>query len=63
LLVDAKGDAMAYFFVETETPEGDLAVPYVSADISGHHYHCDEKVLSVLRKLQATIGGSITYSP
>ena len=63
LLLDAKGDVMAYFNVDTESLEEGLVAPYVSADISGSHEDSDERILGVLRTLQSTLGGVITYSP
>lgn len=63
LLRDAAGDPIAYLNVETETIEEDLALPAVFADFSGRHAHSDEQVKSVLRVLQACLGGFITDSP
>ena len=61
LLMDAAGDAMAYFTVgPTDVPP---IVPSVSADISGRHYNCDKDVLSILQKLRDNVGGDITYAP
>ncbi|WP_076863385.1 hypothetical protein [Bradyrhizobium mercantei] len=46
---------VAYFSIADATDGGSC----VQADMSGRHFHQDELVLSVLRKLQARLGGVI----
>lgn len=61
LLLNSGGDPIAYFdFSETDI---NVRGPALIADISGRHYNEDEKVVAVLRRLQAVVGGTITYAP
>lgn len=56
LLLDAQGDAIAYFSLDDrEFPE----VWAILADTSGRHYHRDPEVLSVLENLRSDLGGEI----
>ncbi|QEN84767.1 hypothetical protein FZC33_00295 [Labrys sp. KNU-23] len=55
-----RDDVVAYLNVceETkgETPRGPFVI---QADISGRHYHDDQKVIEVLCRLQERLGGTI----
>ena len=51
-------DAVAWFYESTvELSDGDT--PAIQVDVSGRHYNEDDRVLTVLRRLQARIGGKI----
>ena len=57
LLLDIGGDPIAYFdLIETDI---DVHGPSVIANISGRHYNEDGKVVAVLHRLQAVVGGKI----
>lgn len=57
LLLDASGDAVAYFCMTED--EDRLGRQMIQADISGRHYNEDDSVLAVLRRLQSKLGGEI----
>ena len=56
LLNSEAGDPIAYFNVG-KTEDG---ISCIQADISGRHYHEDDRVLGVLHKLQCQLGGTVT---
>lgn len=64
VLLASEGDPIAYFNIvevsdlglEAELWDGPFAV---GADVSGRHYDDDDKVLSILRRLQARLSGLI----
>src|SRR5258707_1239915 len=65
LLKAPDGDCIAYFKVGPKdlwrTGDKDLGRTgdWVTADISGRHYHEDAAVVSILRQLQSAVGGVI----
>jgi hypothetical protein len=59
ILKHESGDSIAYFDLVTTDNDPNLRAPYVRACISGRHYNCDARVLSVLETLQSKVGGLI----
>jgi len=57
LLLASAEDPIAYFSIGSEL-DGEKSV-HVQADVSGRHYNEDIKVLEILRRLQASVGGVI----
>ena len=61
LLRETDGDPIAYYaLVEADV---ELKRSAVVANISGRHYDQDERVVAILQRLQAAVGGEITYAP
>jgi len=56
LLNDDAGDAIAYFQLGRDD-DGTIAI---QADLSGRHWDRAEKVVNLLRDLQAILGGLVT---
>jgi hypothetical protein len=57
LLVDSKGDAIAYFnLVESSENPGSFSI---EADLSGRHHDSGNEVLYVLEKMRKQIGGLV----
>lgn len=56
-LEDAEGDTIGYFYVTiTEEEPAEFCV---QVDLSGRHYRDDISVLSILRLLQRSLGGTL----
>lgn len=56
VLLDCDGDAVAYFNITMLEDDRGLAI---QADVSGRHFEKDAEVLTMLRSLQAELGGII----
>lgn len=56
LLNSDAGDPIAYFYLA----KNEDGIRCIQADVSGRHFDQDQRVLSVLCKLQSQLGGTVT---
>jgi hypothetical protein len=56
LLNSEAGDPIAYFNID----KNEHGISCIQADVSGRHFNEDDRVLSVLYKLQGQLGGTVT---
>lgn len=57
LLYDFKGDALAYFHIDTHL-DG-ISNIHICAEVSGRHYDQDSAVMALLSRIQGRIGGDL----